>query len=456
MSLLPDDRADSVQARGTRFWSKGDVLGRYEMHAELGGGSMGKVYSAFDPSHRRLVAIKTLRPEYIHAQEDGVYRRRFRMEAQAAGLLSHPNVVAIYDEGDDYLVMELVDGVTLASHLTTRGALPVDEALSILLPLSEALAHAHVRGVIHRDLKPSNVMVRPDGSPKLMDFGLAAMPGQERGLADRFLGTPAYMAPEQILHGEATPRSDLFSLGVLAYEMLTGRRPFRGENAGSITYKVVYEEAGPPSRETDGLPRAYDEIFARVLAKDPSRRLPSVTAFTRALESHRGPAAREGFLARPAPRSARGASDAEETQDLRVLKVVADMRQAEIARQEGLAPLTVAEVTEAAPVALDVDSDPAGGSVWVDGVCMGLTPLLMPNLASGPHIVRVTREGFAPVQLTLSLAPGPSANSLQVTLQPEGLAAPTLPTSRTGESAAFADLRESLPAMPLPPRRPPS
>ena len=161
-------------------------FGRYELQEEIGEGAMGRVYKAWDPLVRRVVAIKTIRSEYLTHETSQEYLRRFRREAQAAGRLSHPNIVSIYDVGEDYFVMEFLEGVSLQAILAHRAVLPLAEALRILTPVAEALDYAHHAGVIHRDVKPANIMIQPDGRPKLMDFGVARLPTSESpGLAVR-------------------------------------------------------------------------------------------------------------------------------------------------------------------------------------------------------------------------------------------------------------------------------
>jgi serine/threonine-protein kinase len=215
---------------------------------------MGRVWRGFDPELSRPVAIKTVKAEYLTRDTRGEYLHRFRREARAAGLLSHPNIVRIFDVGDDYFVMELVEGVTLSDVLKHRDRLDAPEALALLAPLAGAIDEAHRSGVIHRDIKPANIMVQADGRPKLMDFGVARLEGSVATAAGQFFGSPSYMAPEQIAGGELTSRADLFSFAVVAYEALTGRRPFQGDSITSVMYRVVHEPAPAPRSLSPGLP----------------------------------------------------------------------------------------------------------------------------------------------------------------------------------------------------------
>jgi serine/threonine protein kinase len=367
-------------------------FGRYEVLAEIGRGSLGRVYRAFDPFTRRAVAIKIMRTADLPARTLGLYRRRFRMEAQAAGGLAHPNIVRIYDEGDDYLVMEFLEGKLLSRRLRER-KMGLDEALSILAGVGAALDHAHAHGVVHRDVKPRNIVLLEDGTPKLTDFGLAVSPGGDATVGGKFLGHPSYMAPEHIVEGRATARSDLFSLGAIAYEMITGQRCFPGRNVGAVIHRVVYDEPVPVSRINRCLPPAYDEIFGLILQKDAARRPDSAHAFVQALARHK--------VARPAsPRRRRGARTG--GSDPRAQKKL-DVARPTLVR--GAEPLS----------GLAVRTDPVGATVWIDGVHVGCAPLELAPLGPGAHAVRIIAEGFVPVQMTIEIGAG---TAVLVTLQP--------------------------------------
>jgi serine/threonine-protein kinase len=278
-----------------------ETLGRYQVLDEIGDGAMGRVYRGFDPLVRRVVAIKIVKPELLAGAAAGEYARRFRREAQAAGVLSHPAIVGIYDVGDDYLVMEYLEGVTLQRVLEQRGRLEVAEALQLLAPVADALDHAHRGGIVHRDVKPANIMVLPDGRPKLMGFGAARLDSTVMTATGQLPGSPSYMAPEQVAEGQATARSDLFSLAVVAYEALTGERPFQGETITSIISRVVNAEPPPPRQLNLALPEGYDAIFRRALAKSPDARFPSASTFVAALEKKELDSAIDRPLPDPAP-----------------------------------------------------------------------------------------------------------------------------------------------------------
>jgi eukaryotic-like serine/threonine-protein kinase len=261
-----------------------EKFGRYEVQAEIGDGAMGRVFRAFDPLARRTVAVKTVKVELLAKDSSEEYLRRFRREAQAAGGLSHPSIVTIYDVGEDFFVMEHLEGKSLQELLKERGRLDLPSAIEILRPIADALDFAHSRGVIHRDIKPANIMVAPDGRPKLMDFGVAHIESTVMTATGQFLGSPSYMAPEQIGGAELTNRADLFSLATVAYEMLTGQRAFEGKTVTTTIFKVMNSVPEPPRSLNGELPHHCDDVFARALSKDAALRFESARAFVAALD----------------------------------------------------------------------------------------------------------------------------------------------------------------------------
>jgi serine/threonine protein kinase len=258
---------------------RSERFGRYEILEELGRGAMGVVYKARDPKINRVVAIKTVCLTGQPPEEELEYRERFFREAEAGGRLSHPGIVTIYDVGEEpetrspYIVMEFVRGPSLEKLLSgDNRQLPLETALQLTLELAEALDCAHGQGVVHRDLKPANILVTEDGHAKIADFGIAKLNLSNLTLAGRALGTPAYMSPEQ-LNGEAVDgRSDLFSLGVILYTILTGYRPFQGNSAVTVSFKVVNRDPVPATVLDTELPQGLDYIIARAMAKDPAQR----------------------------------------------------------------------------------------------------------------------------------------------------------------------------------------
>jgi len=263
-------------------------LGKYEIRRELGRGAMGVVYEAFDPLIQRIVALKTIRPDQLAGGNAEEILARFRREAQAAGRLSHPNIVAIHDCGEDagvwYIAMELVHGRELKEYFEKNERFATADAVRILSQILAALGYSHRLGVVHRDIKPSNIFLLPDGTVKVADFGIAHIESSELTQVGTVLGTPAYMSPEQILGLPVDGRSDLFSVGVILYQFLTGERPFTG-NATITMRKVLEEDPLPPSRFNVQIPGAMDAVVRKALAKKPEERFQSAEEFATALDA---------------------------------------------------------------------------------------------------------------------------------------------------------------------------
>jgi eukaryotic-like serine/threonine-protein kinase len=263
-------------------------IGRYEVLAELGQGAMGIVYKTRDPQLERIVAIKTLRRDLgLPPEEYADLRKRFYQEATAAGRLNHPSIVTIHDVveiGDvPYIVMEFLDGRPLADLIASRGSLPPAEAVRLLGPVCAALDYAHAHGVVHRDIKPGNIMVGADGTAKIGDFGIARLAGSNVTRTGVVVGTPAYMAPEQLRGRVPDGRSDLFSLGVVLYEALTGANPFRCEDLTATLYQVVQVEPPSVREKNPTVPLALDRVVATAMAKSPDQRYPTARALGEAL-----------------------------------------------------------------------------------------------------------------------------------------------------------------------------
>ncbi len=234
---------------------------RYEILEVIGTGGMAVVYKALCHRLNRLVAIKILKDEFSRDQE---FRRRFHAESQAVAMLSHPNIVSVYDvsrSGDvDYIVMELIEGITLKQYLEKKGRLNWRETLHFSMQIAKALEHAHSRGIVHRDIKPHNIMILKDGSIKVADFGIARIGSAQNTLTREALGSVHYISPEQAKGGHVDSRSDLYSLGVVMYEMLTGRTPYDGETPVSVAIQHINGGATPPGELVDGIPRGIEQI----------------------------------------------------------------------------------------------------------------------------------------------------------------------------------------------------
>jgi serine/threonine protein kinase len=264
--------------------------GRYEVDEELGRGGMAKVFKGTDTVLGRPVALKMLAPQFA---EDVTFVDRFRREAQAAARLNHPNLVGVYDTGSDdgvhFIVMEYVQGKTLADYLAGGGRIMPHRAIEIAEAVSLALTAAHAQGVIHRDIKPGNIMITPTGEVKVTDFGIARVVAGAETVAQTaaVLGTASYLSPEQAQGQPVDQRSDLYSLGCVLYEMLTGRPPFTGDSAVAVASKQVLEQPIPPSTLNPDVSPGLDAVVMRTLAKNPANRYRSAEEFRRDLERAR-------------------------------------------------------------------------------------------------------------------------------------------------------------------------
>ena len=256
-------------------------IGRYRIQAELGQGAMGVVYKAEDRALARSVALKTI---HENLSRDEAYQKRFFAEARAAAALSHPGIIVVYDIGLDaksgrlFMALEFLRGRPLDTVLASGGRLEWPRAVALTQQLAEALHHAHSHGIVHRDVKPSNVMVLPSGEPKIMDFGIAKLPASQLTQAGQVFGSPAYMSPERVAQQPVDRRADVFSLGAVLYELLTGQRAFSGPNIPTIIRRLVNENPVPPSRVVTGCPPALDAVVARSLAKSPDARYDTADA----------------------------------------------------------------------------------------------------------------------------------------------------------------------------------
>ena len=261
---------------------------RYEILEVIGTGGMAVVYKAMCHRLNRYVAVKILRDELANDEE---FRQRFQTEAQAVAMLSHPNIVSVYDvsHSDDveYIVMELIEGVTLMQYMKKKGALGWKEALHFAVQISKALEHAHEKGIVHRDIKPQNIMILKDGTIKVADFGIAALESAQEKKSDQTVGSVHYIAPEQARGEQPDPRSDIYSLGVVLYEMLTGKMPYDGDTAEQVALKHITGHAVPPQELNPDIPEELAEITLKAMNADINARYQSASELLHDLEDFR-------------------------------------------------------------------------------------------------------------------------------------------------------------------------
>ncbi len=262
--------------------------GRYEILEQIGSGGMAQVYKARCHRLNRLVAVKILKDELSKDEE---FRNRFHAESQAVAMLSHPNIMSVYDvsthDEADYIVMELIDGITLKQYMEVKGTLNWKETLHFSMQIAKALEHAHGRGIVHRDIKPHNIMVLKNGSVKVTDFGIARLMSQSNTLTKEALGSVHYISPEQAKGGRVDNRSDLYSLGVVMYEMMTGRAPFDGDSPVAVAIQHINGGATMPSVLNPNIPGGLEQIIMKAMATDPAQRYESATALLYDLEEFR-------------------------------------------------------------------------------------------------------------------------------------------------------------------------
>ena len=293
------------------------VIGRYEIVEELGRGAMGSVFKARDPAVGRLVALKTIHSTALEGAQAEEYRARFYREARASGVLAHPGIVPVFDvgehEGAPFLVMEFVDGRTLADVMKKGERYTLDRVCEIGQQIAEALGYAHRQGVIHRDIKPANILmtsreVYGAERPRITDFGIAKLVASEITTTGQLLGTPSFMPPEQFTGAPIDGRADLFSLGVILYSLATGEQPFPGETMTAVSYKVVYTEPVPPAKLNPAIPARLEAVILKCLAKSPAERYQTGEELAQDLAALRANAGATAMHAE-APMAAVGGSD---------------------------------------------------------------------------------------------------------------------------------------------------
>src|SRR4051812_34484999 len=263
-------------------------FGRYEIVREIGHGAMGVVYEALDPTIGREIALKAIRFDGTGTTADEA-ARRFKNEARAAGGLNHPNIVTVYDAGEDsgilYLAMEFIEGSTLEALLRTQRTIATAQTIDIVGQICGGLDFAHAKDIVHRDIKPGNIMLAAHGLVKITDFGIARA-GEAMTITGQVVGTPNYMSPEQVLGKTLDGRSDLFSVGVMLYEMITGERPFEGQSITTIMYKIVHETPIPPRKLDSTIHPGLSAVIEKSLAKAAEDRFPNGAELARALQNY--------------------------------------------------------------------------------------------------------------------------------------------------------------------------
>ena len=395
-------------------------VGRYQVLKEIGSGSMGVVYQAHDPNLDLVVALKVLRKDRL-ANEPVV--RRFLAEAKALGRLDHPNIVRVYNvdrEGDIvFIAMEFIEGDSLSGVMKKR-RFTADEIVEFGANAAEALDSAHQKGIIHRDVKPSNILLRSDGRFKITDYGIAHIEdpaAQEETQVGEILGTPAYMSPEQVLSRPVDGRSDLFSLGIILYELATGVRPFTGDGINAIFKAITEDEPVDIRKKYPELPQALADAIMRCLGKSPEQRYADGRDLAAALRrSLPGPETKsvEALPAGPV-RSSRALSYG---LALLVFLVAARLAAYTLVPRKSAPPVAVRKEPPVKPSILDMASKPPGAQVFADGVHRGTAPVRI-ELASGKHEVRLVLPRYYEWEAQLDLKEA-TTTQLLVPLTPIG------------------------------------
>jgi len=265
-----------------------DDFGKYQFVSELGDGAMGTVYKCFDPDFHRMVAIKTVHQDLLTDHSSGEFRERFKNEMRAAGKLTHPNIVSVFDAGEKdnspYYVMEFVEGQDLKCMMDTKTAFSLKQSLSIIKCVLRGLSNIHKNGITHRDLKPANIFVSKDGVAKIADFGIAKLDNSEMTQIGTIIGSPKYMSPEQCVGEAVDTRTDLFATGIILYELLTGTYCFKADSASAMTQKIINVDIVPPTKIDGQIPRYLDKVLKKALHKDASQRFQNALDFLNALD----------------------------------------------------------------------------------------------------------------------------------------------------------------------------
>jgi len=394
-------------------------LGKYEIRRELGAGAMGVVYEGWDPGIARRVAIKTVKGADLQGAEAEQTLARFRHEAQAAGRLSHPHIVQIYEFGEDagtqFIAMEFIEGKELKDYFDSEDRFKLPEIVRIMKELLAALGHAHKNGIVHRDVKPANIIILGDGTVKVADFGIARIESSNLTQAGSVLGTPAYMSPEQFMGQTVDPRSDLFSAGVVLYQFLTGEKPFTG-SVTTIMHKVLKEQPIAPSELNVQVPQAFDALIRKALSKRPDERFQSAAEFAEALEAAAsGQAAAEATMMN-------GAGDA-----TLAGATIADRPASAAVAPAAPPPAATTKRTPAVAIATGLVVVAAGATAWF-------------MLGRSPATTSPAPQATAPT--AVAPAPAAAAEPGTAVITALGLADPADPRYAADKGLLTADLRE--------------
>ncbi len=483
--------------------------GRYEVVRELGRGSMGVVYEGFDPVIGRRVAIKTMLTEGLTSEEFQEFRARFQREARAAGVLNHPNIVSVFDYGEDsgilYLIMEYLEGKSLEKLVDGKNILPIETIIPMYSQVCNALDHAHKNGVVHRDIKPANIMILGNGLVKVTDFGIAKMMSMGMTQAGQVLGTPNYMSPEQVKGRQIDGRSDIFSLGIILYDLVTGEMPFAGQNITTVIYKIINENPIPP-RELDAtIHPGLSYVICKALAKSPDERYQTCRELADDLKNFKylggppSPSATMMLKAPPlqSPDLERAAATPVES-PARPVAPAEPARRAPIQRPspgqvpaQVIAPAPAYQIPHASRVVwiltmllgvvilgilggagyfylhkgkpqvasslvgqLHVESNIPGAWISVDGESgpNWVTPCTIPDLPAGSHQVLVSKEGYDNYQQAVTIEGG-KTNSVNASLLAQAPEPPTktlaekpaagkgMPSTREGRTSGLTPVR---------------
>jgi serine/threonine protein kinase len=451
---------------------------------------MGIVYEGYDPVIGRTVAIKTMLTEGLSSREFQEFKSRFQREAQAAGVLSHPNIVNVFDYGEDsgilYLIMEYLEGKSLEKLVEGHNILPIETIIPMYDQVCSALDHAHQHGIVHRDIKPANIMILDNGLVKVTDFGIAKMVSVGMTQAGQVLGTPNYMSPEQVKGRQIDGRSDIFSLGIILYDLVTGEMPFAGQNVTTVIYKIINENPIPPRELDASIHPGLSYVICKALAKSPAERYQTCRELADDLKNFKtlgGPATPSATIVLKVPPLP--SSDLERTAALPVVSPTPPVAPAEPAPKAptqqpspGQAPIQViapaptyqkphpspmawifmtllgvvilgifggagylylhkGKPEVAAPPAgqLYVESNILGARISVDGQSepYWLTPYIIPDLSPGSHQVVVSKEGYDNYQQAVTIEGG-KTNSVNASLLAQAPQPPSKPPA--GQAAA--------------------